>query len=127
MFKLDDRKKAREHRAAVNSGAVKDMVASHGLAENGDVIGDDGKPVAGTAAKGYKPPEAEDNAGGFPDGDGGNGGGKVDYTKFKNHADLNAELAKLGKETPEGWTEDKPTVAEKQAILADLAKPAGGW
>lgn len=123
MFKLEERKKAREHRAAVNAGKVKDMKASHGLAENGDVIGNDGKPVEGTAAKGFKPAEADDNAGGNPDGN-----NKVDYTKVKSHAELNAELAKLGKETPEGWTDDKPTIAEKQALLTEMTKTAeSGW
>lgn len=117
MFKLEERKKNRKHMHAVNSGEIVDTVASHGTAENGDVIGDDGKPVPGTAAKGAKPAEVEETD------DNTNAG--TDYTKFKSHADLNAELAKLNLETvPEGWTEDKPTIAEKQAKLAELTKPA---
>ena len=119
MLKLSDRQKAREYRNAVNSGEIKDTVMTHGTAENGDVIGDDGKPVPGTAAKGAKAPEERDE---------GNGGAEnvTDYTKFKTHADLDAELGKLNLSAePEGWKDLK--VEEKQAKLAELAKPAGGW
>lgn len=116
MFKLDERKKAREYRAAVNAGEIKDTVMTHGTAENGEVIGDDGKPVAGSAAKGAA-------SGGDGDGEGNKG---TDYTKFTTHADLDAELAKLNLSAePEGWKDAK--VADKQAKLAELSKPAGGW
>lgn len=121
MFKLEERKKARAHRAAVNAGEIKDTVVTHGVAENGDVIGDNGKPVPGTAAKGAASPEERDEKG-------GNGGGTepVDFTKFKTHADLDAELAKLNLSAePEGWKELK--VEEKQAKLAEVSKPSGGW
>lgn len=116
MFPLKDRIKNREYLAKVNAGEIKDSKVSNGTAENGDVIGDDGKPVPGTAAKGRNPEETPHDEG-LTDA--------TDYTKFKSHAELNAEMTKLGLTVPpDGWTDDKPSVAEKQKILADLTKPA---
>lgn len=127
MFKLEQRKKARKHMAAVNAGEIKDPVVSHGTDKSGNVIGDDGAPVSGTAPGGYTSDDGDEE---------GEGGGNTstnsipDYSKVTTHAALNAELAKLGVETPEGWTDDKPTVAEKQAKLNELANGkdnGGGW
>lgn len=126
MFDLKERQKARAYNHAVNAGEVKDPVIQHGTAVNGDVIGDDGKPVPGTAAKGFKPDEGGEGNG----GEGGEGNQPVDYTKFTTHADLDAEFAKLNKDPAEtGWGgEGSKTVAEKQAKLAELTKPATtGW
>lgn len=118
MFKLKDRLEARLHNRMVNAGEIVDPVVTHGTDANGDVIGKGGKPVPGTAPKGYKPEKAE----------GDDAPETVDYTKFKSHAELNEQLAKLGVATPEGWTDDKPTIAEKQAKLAEITKPAtSGW
>jgi hypothetical protein len=109
MFKLEDRKKVREHLRKVNAGQIKDPVAQYGTDANGDVIGDDGKPVPGTAAKGQSPaPEPETEP--------------VDYTKMTTHADLDAALGDRTK--PEGWGDMK--VAEKQAWLAGQTN-GGGW
>ena len=112
MFKLEERKKVRAHLAAVNSGAISDPKAQFGTDASGNVLGDEGKPVEGTAPKGFKAGEAPAPA-------------ETDYTKLTTHADLDAALG--SREKPEGWDDrEKFKVAEKQAWLA--ANPAnGGW
>lgn len=110
MFKLEDRKKVRQHLRKVHSGEVSDPVALYGTDANGDVIGDDGKPVSGTAAKGHVTPEMAAEP--------------VDYTKMTTHAELDAALGDRTK--PEGWDDrEKFKVADKQAWLAAPAN--GGW
>lgn len=133
MQSLTKRKQQREYFAKVNSGEVVDMAVSHGLAPNGDVLGNDLKPVAGTAAKGYvRSKETVDLAVGTEGSDNGNGNGNgneentpPDYTKLNTHADLDAALGE--RPGPEGWKDMK--VNDKQAWLA--ANPAttnpAGW
>jgi hypothetical protein len=109
MLKLEDRKKVRAHLRGVNAGKISDPVAQYGTAANGDVIGDDGKPVPGTAAKGFTATEATPEP--------------VDYTKLTTHAELDAALGDRTK--PEGW--DGMKVADKQAWLAAAPANGGGW
>lgn len=112
MFKLADRKRVREHLRKVNAGEVSDPVALYGTDANGDVIGDDGKPVSGTAAKGHVATETSSEP--------------VDYTKMTTHADLDAALGERTK--PEGWDDrEKFKVADKQAWLTANPANGGGW
>lgn len=122
MFKLEDRKKVRAHLAKVNAGEVVDPIASTGADAEGNVIGDDGKPVAGTAAKGFKADVTNQND------DGNAANNPVDYSKLNTHDQLDAALGNRAK--PEGWDDrEKFKVAEKQTWLTANATPANpnGW
>lgn len=127
MFKLEDRKKVRAHQDAVNSGEVVDPVVSFGTDEQGNVIGKGGKPVEGTAPKGFNAnadkPKAEGNE------NDGNENTPFDYTTLRTHEDLDGEKGLNGRERPEGWDDrDKFKVADKQAWLdANRPAPAAGW
>ena len=133
MKSLKERQKQREHFAKVNAGEVVDPVVTHGTDDNGNVIGDDGKPVEGTAAKGFKVGEdtATNSEGTSPvnggnDGGGtgnGSGGDTFDYKQLGTHDALNGEKGLAGREKPTGWDEMK--VAEKQEWL-DKNRPASG-
>lgn len=114
MKALKERQKQREYLAKVNSGEIKDPIVTHGTDDNGDVIGNDMKPVSGTAAKGFKPEGSEpaNNA-------------RVDYTKLRSHADLNGEKGLAGRTEPEGW--GGMSVEAKQAWLtANPVEPSLG-
>lgn len=123
MKSLKERQAQRDYFAKVNRGDVKDTVVSLGESENGDVIGDDGKPVAGTAAKGRNT-----SAGDGKDGttsDGAPEGQKKDWSKVGKHDDLNAGLG--SRTAPEGWADWK--VEAKQEWLTANENPTGasGW
>jgi hypothetical protein len=120
MKDLKTRQKQREHFAAVNAGKIDDPVVTHGTDETGNVIGDNGKPVPGTAPGGENTnanPTGENNGGA------GQGAGAADYSKLTSHADLDAALE--GRTKPEGWdNRDLFKVADKQKWLAE--HPAEG-
>ena len=114
MKDLKTRQKQREYLAKVNSGEIKDPRVTLGTDESGNVIGDDGKPVAGTNPGGEKT-----NAN--PTGE--NGGGSdasKDYSKLTRHEDLDKALE--GRTAPDGWGDMK--VTDKQAWLTE--HPAEG-
>lgn len=114
MLPLKERQKDREHRKAVNSGEIKDSKATHGTDESGAVIGDDGKPVAGTA----------------PGGAGAEGDGKAGTETTSQEEDFSkmttAELDKaiVGRAKPTGW--DEMNLAAKREAIASAPK-VPGW
>jgi hypothetical protein len=138
MEKLEARKKQREYFAKVNSGEIKDNKVTHGTDDAGNVLGDNGKPVSGTAPKGFDP-NADDRDLNHNDADDGTGGGGgendnndpgVDYSKLRTHEELNGEKGLAGRNPPDKWND--MTVADKQKWLSDeqeksRAGNGGGW
>lgn len=125
MKSLKERQKQREHFAKVNSGEIRDPAVTHGTDEGGNVLGDDGKAVGGTAPKGFDANAVDSGGGNSP-----NDEGKTDYSKLRSHADLDGDKGLAGREKPEGW--DDKSVADKQKWLSENQNtsndaPAGGW
>jgi hypothetical protein len=129
MFKLDKRRAVREHLRKVNAGEVIDYAAQHGTDDKGNVLGDNGKPVADTAPKGFDASrdkakaKTEGTAEGTAEDDDGNT--PFDYKTLATHADLDGEKGLNGREAPEGWATMK--VVEKQDWLDANRAPATGW
>lgn len=126
MLPLKQRRARREHIAAVNRGEVFDPAVTYGLSNNAEVLGDDGKPVAGSAPKGFAGFTTGEQTGGKT-GEADDDNKPFDYATLGTHADLDGEKGLNGREKPEGW--DTMKVVEKQAWLeANRPAPtATGW
>lgn len=134
MFKLEKRREVREHLRKVNAGLVVDPAAQFGTDASGNVLGDNGKPVADTAPGGYDPKkdqpktkaEGTDENGNDNDG---NENTPFDYTTLRTHEDLDGPKGLNERTKPEGWDDrEKFKVADKQAWLdANRPAPVNGW
>ncbi len=116
MLSLDKRKERREHDAKVYAGEIDDPKVTSGTDASGNVLGDDGKPVAGSNGI-----SADDDDADKPK--------KTDFSRMTN-----AQLDKLVEgNKPEGWDAFDLDAKRKWLTDDEAAKSTGshnsggGW